>query len=89
MLRITDSRGDTKRVVMLEGKLLGAWVDEVRGLFVGIEVDSFPTLDLSSLSYVDRAGVEMLQELLGRGARIRACSPFVAELLRWDCKPDR
>jgi len=89
MLRITESSGDAKRVVMLEGKLLGAWVDEVRGLFVGTAVDSFPMLDLSRLSYVDRAGVEMLQELFRRGARIGACSPFVAELLRCECKPDR
>jgi hypothetical protein len=30
----------------------------------------------------------MLQQLLRQGVRIHACSPFVAELLHWDRKPD-
>ncbi len=89
MLRITDSGQDATRIVKLEGKLLGPWVDEVRGLFVGTEADSFPTLDLSGLSYVDRSGVEMLEQLLRPGVRLESCSPFVAELLHWDRKADR
>ncbi len=87
MLRITDSGHGEARVVVLEGKLLEAWVDEVRGLFVGFEADSFPALDLSGLSYADRAGAELLQEFLRRGVQVRKCSPFVAELLGWDQKP--
>jgi hypothetical protein len=89
VLRITDSRHDASRVITLEGKLLEAWVDEVRGLFVGIEAASFPKLDLSDLSYVDRAGAELLQNLLRQGIQIRGCSPFVAELLNWERQADR
>jgi hypothetical protein len=44
-------------------------------------------LDLSGLSFVDRAGVELLQQLLRQGVRIHSCSPFVAELLHWDHNP--
>lgn len=88
MLRISVSEQDPScRVIKLEGKLLQAWVDEVRRVCVEAEEGSLPSLDLSGLSFVDRHGAEMLQQLLRRGVRIRACSPFVAELLRWNRKP--
>jgi hypothetical protein len=85
MLRITYSRQNASdTTVKLEGKLLLPWVDEVRSLFSGTDAESFPRLDLSGLSYVDRPGTEMLQQLLRQGVRIESCSPFVAELLSWD-----
>ncbi len=89
MLRITISGQDPScRIIKLEGKLLRAWVDEVRRLFVETDEGSFPSLDLSSLSFADRPGVELLQQLLRQGVRIHSCSPFVAELLHGDRKPN-
>jgi hypothetical protein len=89
MLRITVSGQDpTCRIIKLEGKLLQAWLDEVRRFFAEAEERSFPSLDLSGLSYVDRPGIELLEQLLRQGVRIHACSPFVAELLRRDRKPN-
>jgi hypothetical protein len=89
MLRITVSRPDPScRILKLEGKLLQAWVDEVRRFFAEAEEGSLPSLDLSGLSFVDRPGTEMLQQLLRQGVRIHSCSPFVAELLHWDRKPN-
>jgi hypothetical protein len=89
MLRITAFDRDTSnRVVKLEGKLLHAWVNEVRNHFVGTDAESFPRLDLSGVSYVDRPGTELLQHLLHLGVRIESCSPYVAELLHWDRKPN-
>src|SRR3954454_19142268 len=65
MLRISVSEQDPScRIIKLEGKLHQAWIDEVRHLCVKTEEGSFPSLDLSSLSFVDRAGAEMLQQLL-------------------------
>jgi hypothetical protein len=87
MLRISVSEQDPScRILKLEGKLLQAWVDEVRCLCVEAEEGSLPRLDLSGLSFVDRVGVELLQQLLRQGVRIHSCSPFVAELLHWDRK---
>jgi len=87
MLRISVSEQDSScRIIKLEGKLLQAWVDEVRRLCVEAEEGSLPSLDLSGLSFVDRPGTELLQQLLRQGVRIHACSPFVAGLLHWDCK---
>ena len=89
MLRITVSKQDPScRIIKLEGKLLQAWVDEVRRLCVEGEKGSLPSLDLSSLNFVDRPGAEMLQQLLRQGVRLHACSPFVAELLHWDHNPN-
>jgi hypothetical protein len=88
MLRISVSEQDSScRIIKLEGKLLQAWVDEVRRLCVEAELGSLPSLDLSGLSFVDRPGAELLQQLLRQGVRIHACSPFVAALLHWDHKP--
>jgi hypothetical protein len=88
MLKISVSEQDPAyRIIKLEGKLLQAWVDEVRRFCVEAEDGSLPSLDLSGLSFVDRVGAEMLQQLVRQGVRIHACSPFVAELLHWDRKP--
>ena len=87
MLRISVSEQETScRIVKLEGKLLHAWCDEVRRVCVEAEEGSLTSLDLSGLSFVDRRGAELLQELLRQGVRVHACSPFVAELLHWDRK---
>ena len=89
MLRISVSEQDPScRILKLEGKLLQAWVDEVRRLCVKAEEGSLPRLDLSGLSFVDRAGVELLRQLLRQGVRIHSSSPFVAELLHWDHNPN-
>ncbi|WP_148595051.1 STAS domain-containing protein [Aquisphaera giovannonii] len=89
MLRISVSeRVPSCRIIKLEGKLLEAWVDEVRRVCVEAEEGPLPGLDLSGLSFVDRRGAEMLKQLLRQGARIHACSPFVAELLHWDREID-
>ena len=67
MLRISVSEQDPScRIIKLEGKLLQAWVDEVRRLCVETEEGSLPSLDLSGLSFVDRPGAEMLQSFCGK-----------------------
>lgn len=82
MLKIT--REAEKQIVRLklEGKLIGPWVAEC-SLAVAAEVSDgrVLALDLSEVTYVDRAGVRLLEQLLSEGARIEACSNFVAELL--------
>jgi len=89
MLRITVCGEDGgSRTVKLEGKLLEAWIDEVRCCVVGCGEGRLPTLDLSGLRFVDRHGAELLEQLLKQGVRIRSCSPFVAELLDWDRNPN-
>jgi hypothetical protein len=41
-----------------------------------------PGLDLSGLTYVDTAGVDLLDQLVAQGFQIFFSSPYVTELLR-------
>jgi hypothetical protein len=88
MLKITVRRQEaSQRVIRLEGKLLGDWIDEVRRLFLDLDECPSPRLDLSQLTFVDREGAKLLLQLLRQGVRIESCSPFVTELLGLDRDP--
>jgi hypothetical protein len=89
MLRITQSnaRGG-EAMVKLEGKLLEPWVDEVRRLFLAAAGNSPRRLDLSTLTFADAAGTELLRQLLREGVAIESCSAFVAALLQLNPKQD-
>jgi ABC-type transporter Mla MlaB component len=90
MLRVTQASGDQTGITLkLEGKLIEPWVSEVRQLFDNNQQSSRHRIDLSSVSYVDHAGAELLGELVGRGVEIVASSLYVAELLRLRREQDR
>jgi hypothetical protein len=38
-------------------------------------------LDLTAVTYVDAAGIQLLRDLMAEGVKIAACSSFVGELL--------
>lgn len=88
MLRITQlPAAAPTRSLLLEGKLVGPWLDEL-GRACQPEPDS-PfrlQLDLSGVSFVDGAGAQLLRNLLAKGAQVTNCSPFVAELLKLPMK---
>jgi anti-anti-sigma regulatory factor len=81
MLRITQVDGrDAVPTLRLEGKLSGPWVEEL--LRVCAPPAAGPLrLDLSAVTYVDGAGLDLLRALLRRGVTVGACSGFVAQLL--------
>jgi len=83
MLMITClEEDDTTRTLKLEGRLLGPWVQEFETACAGAGPQSFRLrLDLASVSFVDAAGVDCLQELIRGGVPVVACSAFVASLL--------
>jgi hypothetical protein len=82
VLKITQlfSRG-RGLTIKLEGELLGPWVDSVRDA-CAVRGRRPRRLDLAALTYVDAAGLQLLRDLVARGADIAACSSFVGELLR-------
>ena len=88
MLRITHAPGrDSVSTLRLEGKLLGPWVAELARSCN--EVSCSPDclrLDLSAVTFVDGPGLALLRDLLGRGARLTACSGLVVELLHGECR---
>ena len=88
MLRITRVEGGAERpTIKLEGKLLAAWTEEVRSACqTADEGQRQPRLDLAAVTFVDRAGAELLAELIAGGVELGDCSQFVATLMHWEAK---
>ena len=83
MLRIrTQPIDETTILVKLEGKLLGPWIEEIQRSIDG-SVSSI-TLDLSDLTFADSAGIQVLADLIRHGAKLTACSGYVAALLQME-----
>jgi ABC-type transporter Mla MlaB component len=69
--------------LMLEGWLVGPWVDELRKeseqqLFEAKALQ----LDLGKVLFVDPKGVALLQELAGRQVEYVNCSTFLSQQLK-------
>ena len=82
MLRIDTIERDGRTILLLQGRIIGAWVDEVRRscrdvLGRGARV----TLDLRAVSFVDTDGVVLLRELASRHVALANTTPFVAAQL--------
>jgi hypothetical protein len=62
--------------------LLGPWVDELRRTCEQLQTPPGGLrLNLAGVTFSDPAGVELLDELIRRGATLDACSGFIEELL--------
>ena len=80
MLRITKQPIDESTILLkLEGKLLEPWIEEIERSING-SVKTIK-LDLSTLTFADLAGTQALADLLRRGAKLTACSGYIAALL--------
>jgi len=84
MLKIVSlANGNGTATLVLEGRLIGPWVEELRrSCDQAIGSSGELTLDLGGVSFVDRAGIALLRTLADDHARLVNCSPFVAEQLR-------
>jgi ABC-type transporter Mla MlaB component len=72
----------SSRTLRLEGKLLGAWVDELsRACEEPTIVLQRLRLDLGGVTFVDSTGLKLLDSLVDQGATIVGCSGFIADLL--------
>jgi anti-anti-sigma regulatory factor len=81
MLRISQINGPHRVLTLkVEGKILGPWVDELSRACAEDSLKQL-SLDLSQVTFVDAAGVELLRQLLKRGVTLAACSGLVAALL--------
>jgi hypothetical protein len=85
VLRITwidlEAMG-SKPTLMLEGKIVGPWVDELSRACEEPRIRACCfRLDLAEVTFVDPIGVKLLDDLVGRGAAIVGCSAFIADLL--------
>lgn len=83
MLRITSEALGEVETLVLEGRLVGPWIEVLRRQ---IDHRSDPVLrielDLSGLRFAEPAGAALLRELVERGWQVRRSSHFVEQLLR-------
>jgi hypothetical protein len=84
MLRIARSEvSDRTHMITLQGKLLGPWISELESACGMAQVPADRVrLELGDLTFVDAAGARFLEALIRDGARVIACSMFVAEILQ-------
>ena len=84
MLKITPvANGTDAPILRLEGVVIGPWVEELRRSCEGILAASeWLTLDLTSVSFIDREGIELFRTLRSRHVVLSNCSRFVQEQLK-------
>jgi len=92
MLKITlhDSAGELR--FRLEGRLSGAWVDELRQCWLTAQStirSRKATLDLGEVDYVDANGQALLSELHQHGVVLKAISPLIREMIQEIERPKR
>jgi anti-anti-sigma regulatory factor len=81
MLRITQFPAVRMVTIVLEGKLLGPWLDEVRTAVDAAQRNGAVRLDLQGLQFADHAGVEYLNQLRSAGIELLHCTAFIESLL--------
>lgn len=84
MLKISIiSDSDQAIELQLEGKLVGAWVEELRRLSdEALSQQKNVSLDLEKVWFVDSRGVTLLRDLAKRQVSEINCSQFVSQQLK-------
>ncbi len=78
-IRIDVTTEMNKVVVYVAGRLAGNEVTELRNACESIDC-SF-VLDLSKLPFADDAGIDLIQVLSAKGAKVRGASAFIELLI--------
>lgn len=84
MLKISYIRSHDRNVTLvLEGKITGAWVDELHKACTPVlsRKDGL-TLDLVGVTFVDGKGLSLLSMLAANEVVLTRCSSFVSEQLK-------
>lgn len=86
MLRISRTSVGGRIMLKLDGEISGRWVEELRAACrgaLGVELPSDRALvvDVADVSWIDAAGLALVQDLAERGVTLTNASPYLAELL--------
>ena len=83
MLRISTYETADVTTMILEGRVIGPWVDEVRRAYHDTLAARRPVvLDLAGVTFVDGAGIVLLREIASRQTALANCTPFVSAQLK-------
>jgi ABC-type transporter Mla MlaB component len=82
MLRITRQPGADDVTLLLEGKLLKEWLEELQQALAQVRQDgTVVRLNLSGLNYIDVEAARFLRNSRKAGVTLVEVSPFVKALL--------
>ena len=85
MLKISIVEERKLRRLVVEGRLVAPWSDELKAACEGAEtgLDGRElVIDLKNLTTISQEGETLLQELMQQGLKCRGCGVFTKEILR-------
>jgi len=85
MLKITNNNGAGITTFKLEGKLAGAWVNELRSCWEQIGEGAAIRVELAEVSWVSEEGKALLGEMHRSGAELLAANLLMAAIVAEIC----
>lgn len=85
MLKISITENETKRLLILEGKLVTPWTDEVRRVCGNRAIDLDHrelVIDVRGLTVIGTDGEDLLLALIVQGAKFRGKDVYTNEILK-------
>jgi anti-anti-sigma regulatory factor len=85
MLKISIVENDRKRQLVLEGKLIAPWANELKKIGQEAAVDSDHrelVIDLRGVTTISAYGEDVLQALADQGARFRVSGVFMPQIMK-------
>lgn len=85
MLKISIVEDDTERRLIVEGKLVGPWVAELRSACEKVNTDVFGrkvVIDMRHLTAISQEAENVLFELLQKGVKFRCRGVFTKHVLK-------
>jgi len=85
MLKISIIENDRKRQVVLEGKLVAPWTNELKNIgpeATGDRGHRELVIDLRSVTAISADGEDVLLALMDQGARLRASGVFMRQVVK-------
>jgi len=82
MLRITkEVHPPSRAVLVVEGQLVGPWVEELRRATEDVMATGDAILELRGLRFADSEGIELLRRLRDAGLKVVGSSTFLSALI--------
>lgn len=85
MLKISILDSRTHRRLVLEGKLIGPWADELRPAWERAKAELGSrelVVEVKNLIVINQAGENVLLELMREGVKVRGCGVFTRHILK-------
>ena len=85
MLKISIIEGHTERRLIMEGKLVGPWVAELRSTCGNATTDHFGrklVIDMRHVTAISQEGENLLLELIQKGVKFRCSGVFTKHVLK-------